>query len=94
MDTTATSRNSIGTPELYSPDSPSSPQSPNRTSSTPETNVIAFESRTERLLNMHKRLEVEVLPSLNLQAVYPCFTELCSPSKGYYKRYCWFLRNV
>ena len=67
VDTTATSRSSIGRPEMHSPDSPSSPQSPNRTSSTPETNFIAYESRTERLLNMHKRLEVEFLASLNLQ---------------------------
>lgn len=29
-----------------------------RLGSTPNVNVLAFESRTERLLNMHKRLEV------------------------------------
>lgn len=29
-----------------------------RSHSTPDSSVLAFESRTERLLNQHKRLEV------------------------------------
>ena len=37
-----------------------------RAHSTPNMNVVAFESRTERLLNQHKRLEVCALVFLDL----------------------------
>ena len=37
-----------------------------RSQSTPDMNVIAYESRTERLLNQHRRIEVD-FPSLPLQ---------------------------
>lgn len=50
--------------ELTPSNSPRLPPQPEelgllrRSQSTPDMNVLAFESRTERLLNQHRRLEV------------------------------------